>query len=128
MQQTNLLQQLVAFVHDKMLDFLQRKRTLFEQRQNSSWCSNDNGGHILLKRLNILLDGNTTIKHGSFDVGQIFRKASIFISYLKSKFACMANDQNRSLFFNGLNLLKSGENKNGGFSHATFRLTQNIHS
>ncbi len=80
------------------------------------------------EKFGVLCDRGTAVKGVDANVRHVLREARVFVFDLKRQFAGMAEDENRDLAVDGLQLLESRQNKDGCLSMTRLCLAQDIHS
>lgn len=71
---------------------------------------------LVLQSLHVGLDGSTTIEDASLDVRHVLAKAVVLIANLVGQLASVAHHHNGDFTVDGLDLLESGENKDGSLT------------
>jgi hypothetical protein len=81
---------------------------------------------LILDQLDILLKRCAAIKHRSSNIRHIFAEPHIFIPDLKGEFTGVAQDENRNLAIDRLDLLEGCKNKDCCFAQAGFCLAEDV--
>lgn len=110
---TNLIQHFVALVKNKVLDISKRESFVSYKSIQSTWCTNDDVGILLLvlQKLDILSHRCTTIEDSRFDLGKVFAESSIFILDLVGQLSCVTHDENLAFTLNGFQRMQCGQNE-----------------
>ena len=113
-----------------MLDVLQAEGLLLDQGEDTARGSDQDVGAELLVAEDILisLQGHTTIEDLGADLGQVLAETSILVLDLVSQLAGVAENDDRDLAGDGLDLLERSEDKNSSLTHTRLGLAQNIHA
>lgn len=129
-EHTNLIEHLVALVEDKVLDVLEVEGLLLDEGEDTTGGSDQDVGAELLVAENVLisLDGGTTVEDLRADLRQVLAEAGVLVLDLECQLARMAEDNNRYLAGDSLDLLERSENKDGSLTHTRLSLAENIHA
>jgi hypothetical protein len=129
-QHTNLVEHLVTLIEHKALDVAQTE-VLVAHKGVQTTGSGDNDvrvGLLVLKNVDVVLDGSATIEDGGLDVRQVLAETGVLVLDLESQLAGVAHDQHRALAVDGLDLLKGGQDENGSFTKTRLGLTKDVGS
>ena len=121
-----LFQNFITFINDEEFKFVNFEMFRLNQRESSSWSSDDNLRRIILqsKNLGILID--SSINLSNFKIREVFSESLKLFSDLISKFSCMAHYYCLEWFSGEVDCLKNSEDKNSSFSHSRLGLTEKI--
>lgn len=113
-----------------MLDVLKVEGLLLDEGKDTTGGSDQNVRAELLVAENVLisLDGGTTIEDLRANFGQVLAEAGVLVLDLEGQLAGVAEDNNRDLTRDSLDLLERGEDKDGSLTHTRLSLAENIHS
>lgn len=113
-----------------MLDVLEVEGLLLDKGEDTAGGSDQDVGAELLVAENILisLDGGTTIEDLRADLRQVLAEAGVLVLDLEGQLAGVAENNNRDLAGDSLDLLKRSEDKDGSLTHTRLGLAENIHS
>lgn len=127
---TNLIEHLVALVKDKVLDVSELEGLLADKGKNTTGGTDkDVGAEILVaKDILISLQRRTTIEDLRTDLREVLAEASKLVLDLEGQFTSVAQNDDRDLAGDGLDLLEGSEDKDGGLTHTGLGLAQNIHT
>lgn len=127
---TNLIKHLVTLVEHESGDTSQSKLLLTHEsvqatrsRDNDVWVC-----RLVAEQLLVLLDVSATVKDLGLDFRHVLAKPLVFILDLERELTRVAHDQNADFAIDWLNLLKSGQHKNGCFSETGLSLAEHIGS
>lgn len=120
---TQLFQHLIALVENEMFQVLQVEFLVANESENATWCPNDNMRRCCLQNLFVLLDWHSTEENCNLHARHVLAEAFVFLADLESEFTSVAHDQNVNLVVRWLQLLKSRQDEDGGFSHTRLSLT-----
>ena len=81
---------------------------------------------LVLQDFSVLLDGGTAVENASLDIRHVFAESVVLVSDLERELASVAHDQDGALAGNGLDLLESGEDEDGGFTETGLGLTDDV--
>lgn len=127
---TGLVQHLVTLVENEVLQVGEAEMPVTDERIDTSGCADDDVRVSILvaEKLNVFLDGCSTVKDTDLDVGQEFGETIILVPDLVSQLTSVAHDQNRSDTRLGLliHLLKSSKDEDGCLSETRLGLAENI--
>lgn len=123
-----LFQHLVALVEDEVLEVFQLKLLVSNQRHYSARSSHHNVRIDGLESFLVLLDGQSAEKDGHLHLGHVLAKALVLFADLEGQLPSVAHDQNVYVVLGGLELLQSGQDKDGRLAHTRLGLTQYIHA
>jgi hypothetical protein len=125
---TNLIKHLVAFIEDEDLAAVEAKIFVSHESVQSTGCSdNDMGVSLLvLQDFGILLDRCSSVENRSLYIRHVLAKACILVLDLVSKLTSVAHNQDRGLPSDWLDLLKSSEDEDCGFTKTRFGLAENV--
>lgn len=123
------LEHLVTFVEDKVSALGEIDGAISEKGKEPSRSShNDIWGVGSLEDFNVAGHGNTPVKDIHSDSRHVLCEARKLVSDLEGKLASMAEDDGGDFSGNRVNLLQSGQDKNGSLAHSRLCLAQNVHS
>lgn len=112
-----------------MLDTLCVETLVPSERVKTPWGGhNDVGALSRLEEFLILLDGSSTVKDGSADIGHVFSESEVFISDLEGEFARVAEYDDRDTVFRWVELLESCEDEDSSLSMTRLRLAKHVHA
>ena len=117
-KRTGLVKHLVTFVKDEHADASETQGLVADEGlETTRSTDNDMGASILvLEGLHVGLDGRTTVEDASLDVWHVLAEAVVLIANLVGQFTSVAHHHNGDFAVDGLDLLKSGENKDGSLT------------
>ena len=81
---------------------------------------------LVLQGLHISLDRSTAVEDTRLDVRHVLAEAVVLVANLVSQLTSVAHDNDGDLAVDGLNLLKRGENEDGGLSETRLGLANDI--
>lgn len=127
---TNLVEHLVALVEDKVLDVSKLEGLLTDKGKDTAGGTDKDVGAKILVAEDILisLQRRTTVEDLRADLGEVLAEASKLVLDLEGQLASVAENDDRDLAGDGLNLLEGSEDKDGGLTHTRLGLAQNIHT
>lgn len=113
-----------------MLNVLEVEGLLLDEGEDTAGGSDQDVRAELLVAENILisLNGGTTIEDLRANLGQVLAEAGVLVLDLEGQLAGVAEDNNRDLTRDSLDLLERGEDKDGSLTHTRLSLAENIHS
>lgn len=122
------LQDLVTLIDDEGLDVVQTNALLLHESVQSTGSSDYNvrTGLFVLQLLQVSSDWSTTVEDIGLDVRHVLGETSVLVTDLVSQFSGVTDDQGGDLTGNRLQLLQSGQDKDGGFTQTGLGLTQDI--
>lgn len=125
---TNLLEHLVTFVENKDLDTAKAKMLVANQGVETTGGRNDDVRVLLfvLQDLNVLLHRRAAVEDRGLDVRHVLAEPGVLVLDLIRQLAGVAHHQNGSLAGDRLDLLKSGEDKDGSLSKTRLGLAKDI--
>lgn len=124
----NLVEHLVTLVNNESLDVAETEVLVSDEGMKSTG-SGDNHvrrGLLVLDQLNVLLDGGSSVENGGLDVGQVLGESGVLVHDLVGQLSGVTENDNRALAGNGLELLESGQDEDGGFTHTGLGLAENV--
>lgn len=125
---TGLVKHLVALIENKDADTAKAECLVADKGLETTRSTNNDvrASLLVLQGLHVGLDWSTTIEDTSLDVGHVLAEAVVLVANLVSKLTSVAHDHNRNLAINRLNLLQSGEHKDGSLTETRLGLADNI--
>lgn len=125
-----MIQHLITLIQDEDLAISEAKILVSDKGIQSTWSGHNDVRVCLfvLQDFGILLNGSSTIKDCCLHIGHIFAEAGVLILNLVCKLTGMAHDEDRGLTSDRLDLLESGENKDGSLTETRFGLAKDIGS
>jgi hypothetical protein len=127
---TWLVQHLVTFIEDEVLQACKSELLVTNKGVNTSWCAhNDVGVGVLVGQdVDVLLDRGTTVEHGDADVRQELGKAVVLVLDLESQLTGVAHDQDsRGARLRLLvHLLEGGQHEDGRLSETRLGLAKHV--
>ena len=123
-----MVKHLVAFIKDEDLAAVETEVLVSNKSIQSTRCGDDDMrmGLLILQNLGIFCDGSSAIENCCLHVRHILAETCVLILDLVSKLTSVAHDQDRSLASDGLDLLESGEDEDGGLTKTRFGLAENV--
>lgn len=78
---TNLVEHLVTLIEDESLDVAQRELLITDQGVQTTGGGDDNVGVglLVLEKLDVLLDGGTTVEDRGLDIGEVLGETSVLV-------------------------------------------------
>lgn len=127
---TDLVEHLVALVEDEAVDTAKAKVLVtHESIQTTRGADNDVRVCLLvLENVDVLLDRGATVEDRSLHIGQVLAEARVLILDLERQLAGVAEDQDRGLASDRLDLLKGGQDEDSGLSETGLGLADQISS
>ena len=113
-----MIEHLVTFIKDEHADASKTEGLVADESlETTRSTDNDMGASIfVLEGFHIRLDGGTTVEDTSLDVWHVLAEAVVLVTNLVSQLASVAHNHDGDFAVDGLNLLKSGENKDGSLT------------
>lgn len=127
-QLTQLFQHLITLIKDEVLQVLEIEFLVANQRQDASWCADNDVRCRRLQRLLVLLDRHAAKEHGNLDAGHILAETLVLLADLESELTRVTHDEHVGLIVSRLELLECGENEYCCFAHTAFRLAEDVHT
>mmetsp|Transcript_19066 Transcript_19066/g.37424 ORF Transcript_19066/g.37424 Transcript_19066/m.37424 type:complete len:219 (-) Transcript_19066:95-751(-) len=122
-----LLENLIALINDKVLDVGKIHNLVLDgELEHAAGGTDNNVGAVLLEDLAVLSGGDTTEEHGGLDILEELAEALVLVVNLKGKLTGVAEHNHRDLVLDGLKLVESGQNKDGGLTHTRLGLADHI--
>lgn len=127
---TNLLEHLVAFVENKVLDAARFEALVADKSVHSARRANNDVRTLCLVLEDGLVGGHgrAAVEDRGADVWHILGEARVLISDLVRELARVAEDDDAHFSVLGLNLLQSGEDEDGCLSHTRLCLAHDVHA
>ena len=110
---TRLVQHLVAFIKDEDANATKAQGLVSDESLETTRGSHDDVGAsiLILQDLHVGLDGSTTVKDASGDLGHVLAESIVLIANLVGQLARVAHDNNGDFSVDRLDLLESREDK-----------------
>jgi hypothetical protein len=127
---TRLVQHLVALIEDEVLQVGKAKMSITNEGVDTTGSTdNDVGvGLLVAKKLDVLLNGSSSVKDTNLDVRQELSKAVVLVADLVGQLASVAHYQDSGGTGFGLlvHLLEGCENEDRGLSETGLGLAKDI--
>lgn len=126
----DLLEDLVTLVNDKVLDTRNLEALVANEGVHATRGTDKDVGALglVLEHGLVLGDGSTTVDDTGSNIGHVFGKSGVLVADLVGKLSGVAENKNRDLAIDGLDLLKSGKDKDGGLTHTGLGLADDVHA
>lgn len=111
-----------------MLDVLQVESVATGQSEDTTRRADHNVRTVLLQRLLVLLDSNAAEEDAHLDVGHVLAESLVLLADLEGQLSRVTHDENGDLTIYGLDLLQSGEHKDGRLAHTRLGLADDVHA
>jgi hypothetical protein len=127
---TELLEQLVALVEDKVLDGRAVEGLVADEGVEPAGRADDNVRALVLglERLDVGLDRGAAVENARPELGHELGEAGVLVLDLVGELAGVAEDDDGDLAVDGLDLLERGQDEDGRLAHARLGLAENVHT
>jgi hypothetical protein len=127
---TGLVKHLVTLIEDEVLQVGEAQVPVTDERVDTARSSdNDVGvGVLVAQKLNVLLDGCTTVEDADLDIGQELCETVVLVPDLVGQLTSVAHDEDGRDTGLGLliHLLEGGEDEDGRLSETRLGLAENV--
>ena len=130
MRLTKLFEHFVALVQDEVLDFGGVEDLVSDEGVESTGGGDHDMGALGLvaEEVGVLDHRGTAEESADTDVGHVLGETSVLVLDLESKLTGVAQNNDRHLAVDRLELLQSRENEHRSLSVTRLRLTKHVHS
>lgn len=127
---TNLIKHLVALIEHESRDASEAKLLFTHKSVQTTWSRDDDVGvcRLVAEELLVLLDISATVEDLSLDFWHVLAETLILVLDLECKLTCVAHDQDADFAVDWLDLLQSGQHKDGCLSETGLGLAEDIGS
>lgn len=127
---TDLVEHLVALIENKVLDVSELEGLLTDKGKDTAGSTDKDVWAEILVAEDVLisLQRRTTVEDLGANLGEVLAEASELVLDLEGQLASVAENDDRDLTRDGLDLLEGSKNEDGGLTHTRLGLAQNIHT
>lgn len=126
---TELVEHLVALVKNELTDAAEFELLVADEGVETAGSGDDDMWVVLaVEKLDVLLDGSTTIEDTSLDIRHILSETLVLGADLVSQLASVAHDKDGGLALDWLDLLQAGQDEDGCLTKTRLGLADNIGS
>lgn len=113
-----------------MLDAAGLHGLVADKGVHATWGTDDDVGALCLVLENglVLGDGCATVEDRGADLGHVLGEASVLVADLEGELSRVAQDDDRDLAIDGLDLLQSSQDEDSRLTHTRLGLADDVHS
>lgn len=125
---TNLVEHLITLVKNESLDVTKGQLLIPNQGVETTGGGDHNVrvSLLVLEKLNVLLNGGTTVEHSGLNVRKILGETSVLVLDLVGQFTGVTHHKDLALASDGLQLVKSGQNEDRSLTKTGLGLAKNV--
>lgn len=127
---TKLLEHFVTLIENEVLDVLSIQHLVPRESVETSRCGDNDvrALRLVTKKLRVLGDWGSSVEGADPDIRHVLGETRVLVLDLERELPSVAEHQNGHLAVDRLELLKSREDENGGFTVTGLCLAKNIHA
>lgn len=125
-----MVEHFVALIENKVLDVSEFEGLFADKgKDTAGGTDKDVGAEVLVAEdVLISLQGRTTVEDLGADFREVLAEASKLVLDLEGQLTSVAENDDRDLAGDGLDLLEGSKNEDGSLTHTRLGLAQNIHT